>query len=159
MDWLEQLYHLYDAYEKKSEDVHKKAPRYAGILGLGNDPRNHECHEIFYEDVRQWVQDFLGSEPSREEVVLAVRWILESASGHRNSSVYGYLYAAQRHVMEMIPKLSREESLQLLEWYDAVYPAEDRFPVQQEVCRLLREKAGMAASPKRRRLMDIFRWK
>ena len=159
MPQLEELRGLYAAYEKKAANVHKNAPRYAGIFGLGNDPRNHACHEMFYEDVGTWVQDFLKEKPSPEETAQAVRWILEAATLCRNPVVCGYLYAAQGHSVKLIPALSQEESRELLEWYDRSYPERDRMPVQQEIFALLRKQAGIYAAQKHNRRWSLFRRK
>lgn len=156
MTQLEQLYQLYDAYEKKAKDVRSKASRFAGAFGLGDDPRNHGCHEAFFEDVAQWTQDFMKSSPSKEEMVQAVSWILKAADAHRDTDMYGYLYAAQGHTRAVIPHLPREESLELLQWYDRTYPVGDRMPAQQEVCRLLQCQAGVKPAP-RIGLRNLFR--
>lgn len=143
MKQLEELYHLYAAYEEKAKSVRRRASRYAGIFGLGDDPRKHECHEVFFEDVARWVQTFLAENPSQQEILQAVSWILKAADSHRNTDIYGYLYAAQGHVREMIPRLTQEDSLALLKWYEAAYPEEDRLVVQLEVYRLLQKQAGI----------------
>lgn len=158
MKQLEELYHLYGVYEEKAKSVRRRASRYAGIFGLGDDPRKHECHEIFYEDVGRWVQDFLSENPSQEEIAQAVSWILKAADAHRDSDIYGYLYAAQGHVRGIISRLAQEDSLGLLKQYDAAYPEEDRLVVQQEVYRLLQKQAGVCPDI-RSRLSGFFRRK
>lgn len=159
MSRLEELRDLYDAYEKKAANVHKNAPRYAGIFGLGNDPRNHACHEMFYEDVGTWVQNFLKEKPSHQETAQAVRWILEAAVLCRNPDICGYFYAAQGHSVMLIPSLSQEESRELLKWYGQAYPEKDRMPVQQEIFGLLQKQAGEYAAQKHSGLWSLFRRK
>ena len=143
MTQLEQLYALYGAYEEKAKQVRSRASRFAGAFGLGDDPRKHGCHEQFFEDVGRWSRDFLICEPEPQALLRAVRWILEAADRHRNTDMFGYLYAAQTHTLELIPRLSREESKELLIWYEKTYPEEERLPVQQEICRLLRQQSGL----------------
>lgn len=143
MDRLEQIYHLYDAYEEQAREVRSKASRFAGAFGLGDDPRKHGCHEQFFEDVGRWTQEFISSSPASEDVIRAVRWILEAADSRRYTDTFGYLFAAQGYTREMIPLLPREESLVLLQWYDQVYPEAERLPVHQEVYRLLQKQSGV----------------
>jgi len=159
MPQLEELQHLYAAYEKKAANVHKNAPRYAGIFGFGNDPRNHACHEMFYEDVGAWVRDFLQEGPVHQEAARAVRWILEAAVLCQNPDICGYFYAAQRHTLNLVPCLDREESRELLEWYDRSYPEKERMPVQQEIFSLLRRQAGVNTEQRHSRIWDILRRK
>ena len=158
MDWLEQLYHLYDAYEETAKEVRSKASRYAGAFGLGDDPRKHSCHERFFEDVGRWAQTFVDSGPSTETVIRAVWWILKAADTRRNTDVFGYLYAIHEHVKDMIPLLPQEESLALLQWYDQTYPERERWPVHQEVYRLLQQQSGIKPVM-HRGLLGFFRRK
>ena len=156
MEQLEQLYHLYDAYEETAKEVRSKASRYAGAFGLGEDPRKHGCHEHFFEDVGKWSRNFIDSDPSEEEVIQAAWWMLKAADTRRNTDVFGYLYALHGYVKDMIPLLPQEESHALLQWYDKTYPERERLPVHQEVYRLLQRQAGV--NPVLRRgLFSFFR--
>jgi len=157
MAHLEQLYQLYQAYEEKAKAVRRKASRFAGAFGLGDDPRKHECHEDFFEDVGCWVQEFLEENPDSGEIVQAVCWILKAADAHRDTDVYWPMYAAQGHAGALIPHMPREDSAQLLQWYEQAYPKEDRLPAQQEVCRLLRKQSGVQESSGRRGFWSLFR--
>jgi len=142
MAHLEQLYQLYQAYEEKAKAVRRKASRFAGAFGLGDDPRKHECHEDFFEDVGCWVQEFLEENPDSGEIVQAVCWILKAADAHRDTDVYWMMYAAQGHVKELIPRMPRETCRKLLDWYEDAYPALDRLPAQQEIVRQMRRHCG-----------------
>ena len=109
---------------------------------MGDDPRRHACHEQFYEDVAAWVAAFQAKDPTGEQAEAAVRWILESAAEHRDEDVYWYMYAAQGHAKNLIPRMTAEACAQLAAWYDEAYPALDRMPAQQEVYRLLKRRSG-----------------
>ena len=154
---LDDLYQMYDAYEKKAKDVRRRASRYAGVFGLGDDPRKNACHELFFEEVGRWAQAFLEGEPPQQEVGQAVRWILQAADAHRNTDRYGYLYAAQTHTRALIPRMSQEDCRELLPWYDRTYPEGDRLPVQQEVFRLLQDHAGVKTARKPGGILGLFR--
>ena len=158
MATLQQLYDLYDAYEEKAKKVRAKASRFAGAFNMGDDPRRHECHEQFYEDVGSWVAEFLAAAPDQAAVAGAVHWILETAAAHREEDVYWYLYAIHTHAKPLIPLLGREECRDLLQMYDAAYPALDRLPAQQEIYRLLKQYAGEKKDEKGK-IFSFFRRK
>ena len=50
---LSQLIAYYDEYEKELEELHRKAPATAGLLGMGGHPRDDRCNEIFYYNVEK----------------------------------------------------------------------------------------------------------
>jgi len=158
MATLQQLYELYDAYEKKAEKVRSKASRFAGAFNLGDDPRRHECHEQFYDDVEDWVSAFLKEDPSQQEISAAAHWLLETAAAHRDEDVYWYLYAIHAHTKPLIPRLEKEDCRKLLEMYDSTYPVLDRLPAQQEVYRLLKKQSGTKETGDRKnKLLSFFR--
>lgn len=142
MTTLETLEKLYRDYCEKAEQVRRKASRFAGAFNMGDDPRRHSCHEQFYEDVAHWTTGFLAEDPTAEQAEAAVRWILESAAAHRDEDVYWYMYAAQGHTKNLIPRMEARACAELAAWYDETYPVLDRMPAQQEVYRLLKKQAG-----------------
>ena len=62
---INQLKEMYKDYCEKSLEVRRKAPLFAGILGLGSDPRRHPCHEEFYEAAIAWTDGFVKSYSGR----------------------------------------------------------------------------------------------
>lgn len=142
MDMLQQLQERYGRYIEEANAVTADAPAMAGLWGFGSDPRKNPCHMAFYKDVEQWVQEFRASGPDSRILFQAVRWILCAAAEHRNQPAYGYLYAAQGLCRELIGLLTKEQCGELLAFYDAHYPRQDRMPVQQEVCKLLQKGSG-----------------
>ena len=141
---LEELRQIYEEYDQKARKVRSKASRFAGAFNLGDDPRKHGCHEDFYDNVGQWVDTFLKTRPTEQEVLSAVHWILEAADANRDTDVYWMMYAAQSHVKALIPRIPREACRKLLEWYEETYPALDRLPAQQEIVRQMRKHCGAA---------------
>lgn len=142
MTALEELHRIYEEYDKKARKVRSKASRFAGAFSLGDDPRKHECHEDFFDDVGRWVEAFLKTQPAEQEVASVVQWILEAADANRDTDVYWMMYAAQGHVKELIPRMSREDCSKLLTWYEDTYPAVDRLPAQREIVRRMHRYCG-----------------
>ena len=136
---MEKLQAIYAEYFKKAADARSKASPFAGVWGMGDDPRKHHCHDAFYEAVEAWVKEFAPADA--EAALEAVKYILEAALSRRDEDVYWYLYAAQGLVMPLIPRLRSEDCKALAQWYDKAYPRRDRMPVQQNLFKALK-KAG-----------------
>lgn len=143
---LEDLKTLFTEYIATAEQVRQKAPAFAGIFGLGNDPRNDRCHDIFFEATEQWAAAFAASSPSAAEAAEAVDFILRAAHKHQGTSAYWYLYAVHGVTRPLIPMLPEETCLTLRDFYNEAYPATDRPPVQREVYKLLQQYAGQKVS-------------
>lgn len=142
MATMEELKRLYQAYDRKVQDVKSKTSGFAGAFNMGDDPRRHSCHEEFYEAVGAWVESFLEEDPTAQQAAEALQWLLEAAAENRGRDVYWYMYAAQSHGKGLIPLVSRETCESLMQWYDRTYPALDRLPAQQEIFKLLRKGTG-----------------
>lgn len=139
---LSQLNAYYDAYEKELEELHRKAPATAGLLGMGGHPRDDRCNEIFYYNVEKCVEAFLAEDPGQTEVEPVAEWLLKLGHVHRQDHTYWFCYAIQAHAEKMIPRLSQVKAAELLEWYSDAYPKVDRLPIQRKIFELLRKQAG-----------------
>ena len=143
---LSQLIAYYDEYEKELEELHRKAPATAGLLGMGGHPRDDRCNEIFYYNVEKWTNEFLKGNPGQAEADQVAEWILKLAHVHRQDHTYWFCYALQAHAKKLIPLMSREKVQQLQEWYNEAYPKVDRMPLQVEIYKLLLKHSGKAGS-------------
>ena len=137
---LKQLKQRYASYEAEAKRVAEEAAPLAGVWGWGADPRNDGCHTRFYEDVEQWMKNFLASSVDAESRYEAAKWIICAAAEQGTEQTFWFLYAAQGHCKSLIPLLSGEERKVLREYYDAHYPKRDRMPVQKEIYKLLSKK-------------------
>ena len=137
---MTELKSIYETYIRRAGEVRRKASPMAGIFGMGDDPRNHPCHEEFYEAVKQWVEAFEASGPDAAAALEAVRWILETPQAHAgNRDIYWFMYAAHGLTMPLIPRLTPADCGALFRWYDASFPRRSRFPIQQQVWKLLKK--------------------
>lgn len=141
MEFLNQLKEYYEKYDAKALKVKQETKGFGGILGMGEDPRNHPCHVEFYEGVEQMVREFLASGPVSAEVAAAARFILEAANVRREAQSYWFTYAAQGHVIPMIPYMNAADCKALADWYDGVYTKLERMPIQRELYKKLRKAA------------------
>lgn len=136
---MTELLEIYEQYYRTCADARSKASPFAGVWGMGEDPKLAQCHDAFYEGVQAWVQRFEATGPDENAVSRAVRHILGAALDHCGEDVYWYLYAAHGLTLSLIPRLSKEEREAIWKWYDASYPKRDRLPVQQQVWKLLKK--------------------
>lgn len=142
MDFLLAIQQRYAEYMEQIADARKKAPPFAGLLGMGKDPRKHPCNEAFYRDVEGLADEFVRSRPDAQEALTLVRWMLAAPVGHEKEDAYWYLYAAQGHCRAMIPLLPPADCEELLAWYDQRFPRRKRLPVQEEIYTLLAKQAA-----------------
>ena len=146
---LDQLNGYYDAYEKELLARYEKASPMAGLLGLGNHPKDDRCNEEFYTNIENWTKAFLAASPSRQEAEAAANWMLRLAQAHRGDKTYWYCSAIQVHAKELIPMMGKEEALALQQWYDSAYPVRERLPMQQALYKALEQQSGQAGPKKR----------
>ena len=139
---VQKLKERYARYVETARKVRRKAPATAGLFGMGDDPRKNPCHEAFYEDVASWAAEFRASNPDEKAANEAVSWIIEAAAEHRDEDAYWFMYAVHGHCKELIPLLAPADCARLVQFYDEQYPRRDRMPVQKEVYRLLKKRAG-----------------
>ncbi len=139
---MNEIQDCYQNYPGFCREIIRKATPGAGIFGFGNGPKTHPGHEEFYNRVGTLVQKFLSMSPSEEQVCSLTALVLFSADENRSETLaYWFLYAAQGHARQLIPLLPQGEAASLLQRYDRVYPKRDRYPVQEEVYRLLKRQA------------------
>lgn len=142
MAQLQELEQIYQAYEEKLSQARQKAGVFAGAFNMGDDPRKDACNQVFYEQTKEWVSDFLSEETDPQMSAKVVEWILLYPARHRESETYWMTYAAQKHAEELIPLLEQKDAKKLQAEFLEQYPKKDRLPVQRELERRLRERAG-----------------
>ena len=138
---LTQLHTLYTDYAEKTKEVRKKARVFDGILGLGKDPRNHPCHEGYFEAVGAWVTEFLAAEPAQEELMQVAAYLLEEPLVYAGQECYWFMYAAHGHIKPIVPYLSKENCRELAQRLEKSYKKLDRMPLQKELLKMLNKAA------------------
>lgn len=134
---INQLKEMYEAYRVKSLDVRRKAPLFAGMLGLGSDPRRHPCHEEFYEAAIAWTDSFVNSAPTQAEAMEVASYILEEPDKEREHDAFWFLWVAVGNIRKLVPLLSKEDCKALVTRFDELYKKRDRMPVQVETYKML----------------------
>lgn len=134
---LNELKERYQQYAEKSLDVRKKAPLFAGILGLGSDPRRHECHEDFLNDVIARVDAYVKTAPDSEEAAEVAMFMLEEPMKFKEYDSYWFMFVAVGCIRSLVPLLRKEDCKKLAERFDELYKKRDRMPVQIETYKML----------------------
>lgn len=138
---ITQLEKLYVDYKEEAYNVRKKARVFDGILGLGKDPRNHPCHQAYYDAVGAWVEEFIAAAPEQEQLMAAATYILEAPSACVGEECYWFMFAAHGHLRPIIPHLSKENCAALAQNMEQLYKKRDRMPLQKEVLKMLAKGA------------------
>ena len=138
---METLKKLYADYLEEAYNVRKKASVFAGLFGLGDDPKKNPCHETFYENACQWVAELLAAGPAEGQAAEVARFMLEEPKQYEGKEGFWFLYVCIGLIRELVPYLSKDECAQLAKRMNELYPRRDRMPVQQEVFKML-QKAG-----------------
>ena len=139
---LEQLKERYRQYDEEANLVRKKASPADGLFGFGNDPKNHPCHEMFYEDIGKWTKAFLETRPDARDALAAARFLIEAPKTCGSRESYWMMYAAQGWCRELVCRLDAEGCGKLRDVFDDLYPKRDRMPVQQELYKALKKGTG-----------------
>jgi len=138
---MEALRKLYTDYLEEVIEVRRKAPRFAGVFGLGEDPRKHPCHTVFYENVSKWAEEFVAAQPSRDAALEAAWFFLEEPKKHEETESYWFMYVCVGFIRNLIPCLKAEDCKALAERFNSLYPRRERMPVQQETFKMLQKAA------------------
>ena len=138
---MENLRKLYLDYIEEAYNVRKKASVFAGLFGLGDDPKKNPCHETFYQNVSQWMEAFLSTEPTAEQAEAVASFILEEPKKHEGAEGFWFLYVCIGLIRDLIPFMDQEQCAWLAKRMNELYPRRDRMPLQQEVFKML-QKAG-----------------
>ena len=153
---IHQLEGIYEEYEEKLRQAQEKAGPFAGVFGMGDDPRKDACNQVFFEKLGEWVKAFLDSQPSPREAARGVEYILEYPVRHRDSGTYWMTFAAQQHAQPMISRLERQAAQELRERFLKLYPKEERMPVQRSILEALTRQAGQESAVNRSGLLRTW---
>ena len=134
---INELKTMYEEYAKKAYEVRKKAPVFAGWLGLGNDPRRHPCHEEFYESTITWTDKFVATEPTAQQAMEVATFVLEMPVQYREYDAYWFMWVAVGNLRAMIPVLTKEDCRTLVKRFDELYKKKERMPLQVETYKKL----------------------
>ena len=138
---LQQLKDRYRQYDEEATLVRKKSSPADGLFGFGNDPKNHPCHELFYEDVGKWVKAFLETQPDAKDSFDAARFLVGAPVECASRESSWMLHAAQGWWRGLVGRLEARGGAGRRGVFGEVYPRQDRMPVQTELYKALKKGA------------------
>lgn len=142
-DLLEGLRQAYLVYRKELDEAERKHSPADGLLGFGHSIRDDACHERFDERVSHSVSELCAHSPAPEDAAQAVRLLLlRGPDADWQLSAQWMLRAAERHSLPLIDFLSREDAGILHKAYADLYRPWERLPVQKQVLKALKTRAG-----------------
>lgn len=145
-DSVKQIETCYENYTKIVQKVLADAKPVDGLLGLGDDPSKHPCHEAFYYEVEALVKGI--SETEKDPAVLAqiVTYMLRAEIIWKDcEDAVWMIIAASGHSVMLIPGLLPQDAKMIMKLYGDIAPRFMRLPVQKKIAAALKEAARKKA--------------
>ena len=136
------LEQAFAVYKQDLEDFARKSRPTDGLLGFGRSLKNDSCHDRFDERIKEAVESACAASPAPEDAARIVRMLLRDDFSVWPLAAQWMLRAAERHTIPLIPFLSPEAAAAFHKEYAARYKPWDRLPVQQEIMKALKQRAG-----------------
>ena len=136
---MEQLKTLYQNYHNQVIEIRNKAHFFDGIMGFGDDPKRHPCHQAFYDAVKAWVDGFAATAPTAEKAKEVASFLLEAPAHNREAESYWFMYANMVFIEPLIPYLNKEDARALAKRMHFLFPRYDRMPAHQAVYKKLQQ--------------------
>ena len=141
MSRTDEFRELLTAYDGTVRELIRKKRPFEGLLGFGRRAADEPCHEELDARIEALCkaageeEDAAGLAELTEAVLKAERrW-----EGPEYARLM--LAAAQRHTLELIPRLDPADRSRLADWYAREYPRRKRLPVQDKILDTLKGKA------------------
>lgn len=141
---LTALEQAYSDYRAELAQAEKKQKPTDGLFGLGHSIKDDPCHDRLDERIAALVQQAAAEHIDAKLAAQALRLL------YTQTSLYPYpesarwmLYATERHGLQLVPLLTREDAAELCREYGKRYKLWDRLPVQRQLHQALkRQSAG-----------------
>lgn len=138
-DSMKRIEQCYEKYTKNVNKVLADAKPVDGLLGLGDDPSKHPCHEAFYYEVENLMKEIAECEEDKVVLAQIVSYMLRAEIIWQDQvDAVWMMIAASGHAMQIIPKLSSDDSKKLLKLYGDIAPRFRRLPVQKQIAASLK---------------------
>ena len=127
-------------YQADLDELRKSLRPGDGILGFGRVPGNDPCHARLDEKAAELAKSWAQPDRDRAEAAKLVQLYLSiDKSLTLPPYAQGMLVAIQRHILPLIPRLTREEAGALRTQFEKQYPRFARAPIQKDILRALRQ--------------------
>lgn len=137
---LEQAYSDYRAELAQAEKKQKPAD---GLFGLGHSIKDDPCHERLDERIAAIVHQAAAEGMDPKLAAMALRLLFTQTSLYSYPvSAQWMLCAIERHGIQLVPLLTKEDAALLCREYGKRYKVWDRLPVQKELYQALKRKSA-----------------
>lgn len=141
-DSMKKIEQCYEKYTKNVKKVLADAKPVDGLLGMGDDPSKHPCHEAFYYEIESLLKDIAETEKDQAVLAQIVSYMLRAEIiWQEHEDAVWMMIAASGHAMKIIPALTAEDAKALLKLYNDIAPRFRRLPVQKEIAAALKRVA------------------
>lgn len=138
-DSMKRIEQCYEKYTKNVNKVLADAKPVDGLLGLGDDPSKHPCHEAFYYEVETLMKEIAESEEDKAVLAQIVSYMLRAEIiWQEHEDAVWMMIAASGHAMKIITALTAEDAKALLKLYNDIAPRFRRLPVQKQIAASLK---------------------
>ena len=136
---IEILDQIYTNYSNELEACGKKQKFTDGLFGFGHSIKDDPCHEKFYNRIKETLDRVAEYAPTSEETEKVIMFLFSRKNTYPYPpSAQLMLCAAEKHIIPLIPFLSRNSAIHIFDQYDAMYRKWERLPVQTEVWKNLK---------------------
>ena len=138
---LNEIYGLYDAYIKKTDELERSKKVTAGLLGITRGPKDDPCHDVFADELKTKLEQFAAEEPDPEETRILLEYIYSVPLKHRDNNMIYWMFMAVHSLTDgLICCLDREDAQKIYKQYESYYPRWERLPAQNKILKALRSK-------------------
>lgn len=133
------LNQIYTDYSLELEACEKKQKVTDGLFGFGHSIKDDPCHEKFYDRIRETIEQIAEASPSSDDAENVIRYLFTRKKEYPYPpSAQLMLCAVEKHVLLLIPFLSKDGAKRLLNMYESMYKRWERLPVQTDVWKALK---------------------
>lgn len=142
MSAINEIYDLYDAYIRKTEELNRNKKITDGLLGITKGPKDDPCHDQFIDDLQKKIAAFSDSQPASAEVYTLLDFMYTAPLSRRDDHmVYWMFMAVHTLAFDLIDRLCAEDAEKLYLQYMENYPRHEQLPAQKKTLKALKKKA------------------
>ncbi len=158
--YIREIRRAYEEYIDETVRLEKDRRVTEGLMGFGQGPGSHPCHDRFSGRLEQLLALFAEKAPSSEEAREVLAFIYDTPLLHKdNTLAYWMLQAVHSLTEKTIVFLTPEDAAALSVRYREAYPKKVQLPAQKKIAALLQAQSGESAQreKKKRSLLDILK--
>lgn len=141
--YTELLREIRESYQAEVDALEKKKGFFDGMFGFGSSVRNDACNDRFDTKVNEILQQTLTDGATAEEIGDTVCWVLDQVLPQQGmEGIAINLMAIQRHCIPLVNALTAEKAGEISRWYEKNWKRTQRLPVQNELLKALKARAG-----------------